>query len=86
MKRKERKKEIRRKKWGMSVICEEKKKEKKIMWVRGHVCVWWGKKRRLNKLFLICLLSENLLVQVYDIFCDIILCVIIFRFKCTVCP
>jgi hypothetical protein len=27
---------------------------------------------------IICLLSENLLVQVHDIFCDIILCVIIF--------
>ena len=36
------------------------------------------KKRGLNKLILICLLSENLLVQVYDIFCDIIFCVTIF--------
>jgi hypothetical protein len=41
-----------------------------------YVC--GGEKKGLNKLFLICLLSENLLVQVYDIFCDIILCVIIF--------
>jgi hypothetical protein len=30
---------------------------KKCMWVRGHVRVWWGKKKGLNKLFLIFLMK-----------------------------
>jgi hypothetical protein len=51
-------------------VCDRENKKGGVggggTWVRGF------------KLFLICLLCENLLVQVYDIFCDIILCVIIF--------
>jgi hypothetical protein len=37
-------------KWGRGVNCEEEMREKKKMrWVRGDVCVWWGKKKRKKK-------------------------------------
>jgi hypothetical protein len=32
-------------KWGRGVNCEEEMREK-MRWVRGDVCVWWGRRKK----------------------------------------
>jgi hypothetical protein len=32
--------------WGRGVNCEEEMREKKMRWVRGDVCVWWGRRKK----------------------------------------
>ena len=39
---------INTKKWGKGVNCEEEMREK-MRWVRGDVCVWWGRRKKKGR-------------------------------------
>ena len=32
--------------WGRGVNCEEEMRKKKMKWVRGDVCMWWGRREK----------------------------------------
>ena len=47
---KERKKKKKTEKWGSGgVNCEEEMREKKMKWVRGDVCVRWGRRKKKGR-------------------------------------